>query len=122
MGLSEGEEETWCLVGDLTALYDLNALAFLGQLSPGRRRIVVVNNGGGRIFTRLPSMAGLAEGERNIAENRHDLRFEAWAAMWGMDYRLWRGEEPFPGGFGEAVVIEVVPDECETAAFWQSGK
>ncbi len=122
LGRSEGESEAWGIFGDLTALYDLNAPALLPQLSPGRRRIVVVNNGGGRIFSRLPSMAGLSPDERRIAENRHDRRFEAWAAMWGMDYRLWRTGEPFPETEAATLVIEAIPDEEETQAFWAAVK
>ncbi len=123
LGLSEGEAESWAVLGDLTTLYDLNAPALLTQLSPGRRRIVVLNNGGGRIFSRLPSLAGLPPKEKRVTENRHGRRFEAWAAMWGMDYRLWPASEPFPEveGSGE-VVVEALPDEAETEAFWAARK
>lgn len=122
LGLSDGEGESWGIFGDLTALYDLNAPALLPRLSPGKRRIVVIHNGGGRIFSRLPSMAGMAEEEKQITENRHDRRFEAWAAMWGMDYRLWRAGEEFPDDLPDTVLIEAVPDEAETEAFWNWGK
>ncbi len=122
LGLSEGEEEAWGIFGDLTVLYDLNAPALLPQLSPGRRRLVVVNNGGGRIFSRLSSMAGLSPAERQVAENRHGRRFEAWAAMWGMDYRLWSAGEPLPEADAETLVIEAIPDESETEAFWGAAK
>lgn len=122
LGLSAGEEESWGIFGDLTALYDLNAPALLAQIGAGRRRIVVINNGGGRIFSRLPSMAGLGPEEKRVTENRHEFRFETWAAMWGMGYRLWRAGEAFPGDLPDVVLIEAVPDEVESEAFWKWGK
>jgi 2-succinyl-5-enolpyruvyl-6-hydroxy-3-cyclohexene-1-carboxylate synthase len=119
LGLSEGVEESWGIFGDLTALYDLSAPWVLEQLSAGRRRIVVVNNGGGRIFSRLPSLAGVDEAGKRVTENRHGLGFEGWARMWGMGYRRvsipeeLSDEMPEPAG-----VIEVIPDEGQTEAFW----
>ena len=122
LGLSNGAEESWGLFGDLTALYDLNAPALLPQLAPGKRRIVVINNGGGRIFSRLPSMAGMAHGEKQVTENRHRIGFEAWASMWGVEYRFWRAGEAFPEDLPDTVLIEAIPDEDETEAFWKWGK
>ena len=39
LGLSDGEGESWGIVGDLTTLYDLNAPALLPQLAPAKRRL-----------------------------------------------------------------------------------
>lgn len=122
LGLSEGEGEAWGIVGDLTALYDLNAPAVLDQLSPGRRRLVILNNGGGRIFSRLPSMAGLSEPHKQVTENRHSRRFKNWTAMWDLGYVCWFAGDPFPDINGETVVIEVIPDNGETEAFWEARK
>jgi 2-succinyl-5-enolpyruvyl-6-hydroxy-3-cyclohexene-1-carboxylate synthase len=122
LGLSNEVEESWGLFGDLTVLYDLNAPALLTQLAPGKRRIVVINNGGGRIFSRLPSMAGMSPGEKQVTENRHRIGFEAWASMWGMEYRLWRAGEAFPEDLPDTVLIEAIPDEAETEAFWEHRK
>ncbi|MDF1859331.1 MAG: 2-succinyl-5-enolpyruvyl-6-hydroxy-3-cyclohexene-1-carboxylic-acid synthase [Verrucomicrobiales bacterium] len=118
LGMAEGGPESWGIFGDLTALYDLNAPALLEQLSEGRRRIVVMNNGGGRIFSRLPSMAGLKASEKKFTENRHHHCFASWAEMWGLDYLCWKaGEEP-PKIAGDHVLIEILPDEEATEAFW----
>ncbi|MCB1078252.1 MAG: 2-succinyl-5-enolpyruvyl-6-hydroxy-3-cyclohexene-1-carboxylic-acid synthase [Verrucomicrobiae bacterium] len=86
LGLSEGCEEAWGIFGDLTTLYDANAPWTLGQLTAGKRRIVVINNGGGRIFSRLPALSQVGAEEKVVTENRHSLSFEPWAAMWGVAY------------------------------------
>lgn len=122
LGLSVGEAESWGIFGDLTALYDLNAPALLDQVGPGKWRLVVINNGGGRIFSRLPSMSGMADEEKQITENRHQVGFEAWAAMWGIPYRRWEAGTAFPVDLPEIVLIEAIPDEAETEAFWKWGK
>lgn len=118
LGLSCGREEAWGVFGDLTALYDLNSPALLDEMPVGRRRIVILNNGGGRIFSRLPSMAHLSPPEKAVTENRHGFDFSSWAAMWGMEHFRWDGAEPFPNLRGERVILEIVPDEAETEAFW----
>lgn len=79
-------QENVCVVGDLTAIYDLNAPWIVSQLGAMRVRIVIVNNGGGRIFSRVPSLRALdAELRERIIENTHGVRFEHWAAMWSLD-------------------------------------
>lgn len=108
-GLSEGEVESWAIVGDLTALYDLSAPWILPRLSAGRRRIVVINNGGGRIFSKLPALAGLTDGERRAVENDHGVSLEHWAAMWGMGYmRVGREEDWRIGDQEPAAVVEIM--------------
>lgn len=120
LGLSEGEGESWGIFGDLTALYDLNAPALLDRLSGGKRRLVILNNGGGRLFSRLSSMAGLPEAHKAVTENRHTRRFENWAAMWDLGYVSWTAGEAFPRIEGESVVIEVMLDNAATEAFWEA--
>ena len=80
------ERENVCVVGDLTAIYDLNAPWIVPQLGDTRFRIVIVNNGGGRIFSRVPSLRAVDPALRErIIENAHDVRFEHWAAMWNIE-------------------------------------
>ncbi|HUJ15359.1 MAG TPA: hypothetical protein VL284_16350 [Thermoanaerobaculia bacterium] len=71
-------ENNWCIVGDLTAIYDSNAPWIVPQLD-AKFRIVILNNGGGKIFRRLP----LRRIER--IENAHALRFDSWAKMWNIE-------------------------------------
>jgi 2-succinyl-5-enolpyruvyl-6-hydroxy-3-cyclohexene-1-carboxylate synthase len=75
-----------CVAGDLTAIYDLNAPWIVPQLPRELRfEIVVVNNGGGRIFSRVASLAAI---DRTLLENAHDVHFDKWAAMWGIEDRV----------------------------------
>jgi 2-succinyl-5-enolpyruvyl-6-hydroxy-3-cyclohexene-1-carboxylate synthase len=106
LGWARPDVENWAIVGDLTALYDLSAPWALRHLGATRVRVVVINNGGGRIFTRM---------FRNPRfQNRHATSFAGWAAMWGAEYHA-----GLPAAtLGSAAVIEVRPDEAQTDAFW----
>jgi len=79
-----------CVVGDLTAIYDSNAPWIVPQLDSGIDwRIVIINNGGGRIFSRVPSLRKLDPTMRErMIENVHGIRFDHWAAMWGIEDRV----------------------------------
>jgi len=118
LGLAADGGESWGIFGDLTALYDLNAPWIDRQFDGGRRRIVVLNNGGGRIFSRLPSMRDLAEERKRVSENRHDLTFEHWAGLWGWNHVRWNGEFPFPDIDGDRALVEIEVDGEETEKFW----
>ncbi|MCB1230991.1 MAG: 2-succinyl-5-enolpyruvyl-6-hydroxy-3-cyclohexene-1-carboxylic-acid synthase [Verrucomicrobiae bacterium] len=107
LGLSEGAEEAWGFFGDLTTLYDATGPWVLDQLSKGKRRIVVINNGGGRIFSKLPALADLAEEEKRVTENRHQQDFSSWAAMWKLEYRRDYATDVLDDeGLGECGVME----------------
>ncbi|MGZ8867920.1 MAG: 2-succinyl-5-enolpyruvyl-6-hydroxy-3-cyclohexene-1-carboxylic-acid synthase, partial [Thermoanaerobaculia bacterium] len=97
--------ENVALIGDLTALYDLNAPWIVPQLDRGTRfRIVIVNNGGGRIFSRVASLKAMDPAVKSrIVENEHSLRFAKWAAMWDL----------------EANIIEKIPDPDATRRAWE---
>lgn len=122
LGLACDEEEAWGIFGDLTALYDLNAPALLAQMTPGQRRIVVINNGGGRIFARLPSLAGLDERARRITENRHQQSFAGWADLWDLPYLRWQAGEATPALPTGDLVLEIVVAQEASEAFWNDWK
>jgi 2-succinyl-5-enolpyruvyl-6-hydroxy-3-cyclohexene-1-carboxylate synthase len=85
-GWCDPSRDNVCVIGDLTAIYDLNAPWILTQLGAVRARVVIINNGGGRIFSRVASLRALDTTLRErIIENAHDVRFEHWAAMWNLD-------------------------------------
>ncbi len=110
----------WCspsalnvaVIGDLTALYDMNAPWIVPQLDPAIEfQIYVINNGGGRIFSRVASLRALPAGTRDrLIENSHDLSFESWASMWRLAYNN--------RDAGRAV-IEIRPDLDASARVWQ---
>ncbi|MNQ93982.1 2-succinyl-5-enolpyruvyl-6-hydroxy-3-cyclohexene-1-carboxylate synthase [compost metagenome] len=79
------DEPTTLLLGDLSALHDLNSLALLGK---GSRPLVVIllNNDGGSIFRMLPvpTRDQLLETYYCLP---HGLHFEHAAAMFGLHYR-----------------------------------
>jgi 2-succinyl-5-enolpyruvyl-6-hydroxy-3-cyclohexene-1-carboxylate synthase len=85
-GWCEPGRDNVCVVGDLTAIYDLNAPWIVPQLGDVPFRVVIVNNGGGRIFSRVASLRAVDPALRErIIENAHDVRFEHWAAMWNIE-------------------------------------
>ena len=100
----EAGRENVCVVGDLTALYDLNAPWIVPQLDDIAWRIVIVNNGGGRIFSRVASLRSMDAAMRErIVENSHSVRFTDWASMWAITER----------------VTELLPDPAASRRIWQ---
>jgi 2-succinyl-5-enolpyruvyl-6-hydroxy-3-cyclohexene-1-carboxylate synthase len=89
-GQCDSSRPNVAIVGDLTAIYDSNAPWLVAQLNAGIDwRIVIINNGGGRIFSRVPSLRKLDVTMRErIIENAHGIRFDHWAAMWGIEDRV----------------------------------
>jgi 2-succinyl-5-enolpyruvyl-6-hydroxy-3-cyclohexene-1-carboxylate synthase len=82
-----------CVVGDLTAIYDLGAPWIAPQLD-APFRIVIINNGGGRIFGRVASLRALDPALRErIIENVHGIRFDDWVRMWNIDVTELRPDE-----------------------------
>ncbi|HEY0143779.1 MAG TPA: thiamine pyrophosphate-binding protein, partial [Thermoanaerobaculia bacterium] len=103
-GQCEAGRENVCVAGDLTALYDLNAPWVVSQLEDVAWRIVIVNNGGGRIFSRVASLRSMDAAMRErIIENSHAVRFADWAAMWNIVEH----------------VTELLPDAESSRRLWQ---
>jgi 2-succinyl-5-enolpyruvyl-6-hydroxy-3-cyclohexene-1-carboxylate synthase len=115
---ASNENESWLILGDLSALYDLAAPWILSQLTNPKIRLVIINNGGGKIFSRVASLRDLPANARHIIENRHSMSFEPFAKLWGMDYLLVQN----PAALGELpqgpVILEIRPDPDQTEAFW----
>lgn len=109
-GLAREDVENWCVIGDLTALYDL-AGPWAQASRPGlRARIFVINNGGGKIFERIF--------KNDLFENRHAIEFGDWARMWKLAYQRWTSVPDSLAPVAGVEVIEVVPDEIATRQFW----
>ena len=119
LGWTADVEDAWCVIGDLTALYDLAAPAMLGQVTGRGRVLVVVNNGGGRIFERLPRLASMSGRARELMLNPHEVSLGGWASMWGMRHLQIRSQDDFDAlepGDG-TLLVELLPSATETAAF-----
>ena len=93
------------VVGDLTALYDMNAPWIVPQLDASMRfRLFIINNRGGRIFGRVASLKRVDAATRErVIENAHRVTFDHWAAMWNISDS----------------VTELRPDAAASARAWQ---
>ncbi|MBY0554513.1 2-succinyl-5-enolpyruvyl-6-hydroxy-3-cyclohexene-1-carboxylic-acid synthase [bacterium] len=113
LGWSEFEKVSYCYVGDLTAMYDLASLGLKPQLNSHKRNIVVLNNFGGQIFSRVF--------KNNDFINAHQTQFHHWAQMWGWNYLQVTKLEDLAQikNLTEAYnVIEIIPDQQQTQSFW----
>ena len=83
----------------------MNAPWIVPQLDPDvRLKIVIINNGGGRIFSRVASLKKIEPSIRKtIIENSHSFRFGKWASMWQLG----------------SSVLELTPDPRATERVWE---
>ncbi|MDX7998087.1 2-succinyl-5-enolpyruvyl-6-hydroxy-3-cyclohexene-1-carboxylic-acid synthase [Xenorhabdus sp. Reich] len=73
---------TLAIIGDISALYDLNSLALLRNLSTSMV-LIVINNNGGQIFSLLPTPH---EERQRFYCMPQDINFDHAAAMFGLNY------------------------------------
>lgn len=74
---------TLAIVGDISALYDLNSLALLRE-SAASMVLIIVNNNGGQIFSLLPTPS---EERQRFYCMPQNIRFHHAAEMFGLNYR-----------------------------------
>lgn len=110
IGLTRDQAENWCVIGDLTALYDLAGPWAAMHKKTGPLHVVVINNGGGKIFHRIFN--------NPLFENRHSFDFSNWAAQWRWSYVRWTTIPQSLEVSSKPVVIELVPDNEATHEFW----
>lgn len=109
-GLCRNSVPNWAILGDLTSLYDLVGPWITQQLGNIDATIVIVNNGGGQIFSRLYPYQEML--------NAHALNFEPLAKFWGLRYqRLTDLQDPIQDCKGVRI-IELQPNELATKRFW----
>ncbi len=111
LGLCQEGANNFAILGDLTTLYDMAAPWILPQMSETLVTLFVINNGGGKIFSRMF--------QSECFQNCHNLSFEPFARMWDMDYEKWE-EIPDNIDFGlvkKCRLIEIVPDNVATNRF-----
>lgn len=122
LGASAHEEDAWGIFGDLTALYDLAGLKMLAQVETKGRVMVVINNGGGRIFDRVPRLAIMSGKAKGWMAAESPVDFAALAKAWGMDHLRATHTDEFDGAGsdGKTVLLEIVPDARQTQGFLRS--
>ena len=120
LGWSAEVSETWAVVGDLTALYDLAAPFVLGQINCRGRVLAVINNGGGKIFERLPRLHSMSPRAIEWMTNPQSADFSGLATLWGMNHlRVLTVDDFDRFEAGEkSLLLEIVPDVAQTRAFW----
>lgn len=83
-GFANGlERRTTIVVGDLSALHDLNSLALVAA-SEFPITLIIINNEGGGIFDMLP--VSRSQYFEDFFATPHTFQFESAAAMFGLDY------------------------------------
>jgi 2-succinyl-5-enolpyruvyl-6-hydroxy-3-cyclohexene-1-carboxylate synthase len=127
LGLAAGTEHAWTLVlGDVSALHDLNSILGLPQ-AKAQIILVLVNNGGGRIFEFLPIHAhGWVKDP--LITTPHDFRFQGIAAMAGLPYELCSDRLRFRDLYqkalqsGKSCIIECQQDALADQAYVKAFK
>jgi 2-succinyl-5-enolpyruvyl-6-hydroxy-3-cyclohexene-1-carboxylate synthase len=111
------------MIGDLAALHDLNSLAMLRDLSVPLI-IVVLNNGGGAIFSFLP-IAEFKEGFEKFWGTPHSYTLSNAAAMFELNYSQPMDVEHFKKVYTQALksqtstIIEVITNREENLKIHQ---
>jgi 2-succinyl-5-enolpyruvyl-6-hydroxy-3-cyclohexene-1-carboxylate synthase len=120
LGWSAELSDSWAVVGDLTALYDLAAPFVLDQIVGEGRVLVVINNGGGKIFERLPRLESMSARAIECMTNPQSADLSGLATLWGMNYlKIGRSDDFDQFESGEKMLLlEVVPDDAQTKRFW----
>ena len=91
----------------------------LPQVEQQGRVLVVINNGGGQIFEKLPRLANLTEEQRAAIVQPQEVRLQSWAEMWGMDYLKIESREGFDHlEAGEKTLfVELIPNARQSEKF-----
>lgn len=120
LGWTAERQDAWAVVGDLTALYDMAAPFVFDQTNNAGRILAVINNGGGKIFERLPRLEAMDPRAAECLINPQQANFAALAMVWGMKHVRVSRADDFDrlDACDPPVLLEIVPDEKQTAAFW----
>ncbi len=120
LGWSADVSDTWAVVGDLTVLYDLAAPFVLNQINCQGRVLAVINNGGGKIFERLPHLKAMSPRAAGWMTNSQTADLAGLATLWGMNHLRVRTVDDFDlvETGPRTLLLEILPDAAQTLAFW----
>ncbi len=104
-----GSDSQWLILGDLSALYDLSAL-WAKNFTDQKFKIVILNNSGGKIFTRLY--------KETEFQNEHTYNFSHWAKMFNVNYHLGLSCLKDVKESTESCILELTIDNTQSEAFW----
>jgi len=125
IGATTTDAITWGVFGDLTTFYDLVAPTWLEQLKeihPEQKRVlVIINNGGGKIFERLPRVQALEEESKEIITQPHKRSLKGWAEWMGAHYIAVKFPEDIElDEEADFQVLEIFPDNKETDSLFSA--
>ena len=118
------DDRVLCVTGDLSFFYDQNALWNRNLRS--NLRILLLNNGGGGIFSQLPGLEASPARDGMVAAG-HSTHAEGCCAQHGVEYRAAYGSEDLYSGITWLVqddsdrprLLEVVTDKEQDQRVWQ---
>jgi 2-succinyl-5-enolpyruvyl-6-hydroxy-3-cyclohexene-1-carboxylate synthase len=115
---ANGRYPSTILTGDITFYHDNNGLLGLRNLPTNEVTFVVLNNGGGGIFQRLP-VARFDPPFRELFQASHGLDLSSFARTYNLDYFLVKERQALPDSFlgdpgqKKARLIEIKTDPVE---------
>ena len=86
-----------------------------------RRVLAVINNGGGKIFERLPRLQAMSPRAVEWMTNPQAADLAGFASLWGMRHLRIRTPDDFDGfdeGNEATSLLEIIPDPEQTRLFW----
>jgi|GEM_PF-2141080 len=112
LGQLSSERENWIILGDITSLYNINDFQILTKLKKQKIRIVVINNSGGQIFSRI------FKKNKDYFVNIQNRSFKKLADFWDLGYvdDLTNAILPLK------VLIEVKPKNSASDKMWDEWK
>jgi len=121
------DDRVLCVTGDLSFFYDQNAL--WNSNLRGNLRILLLNNGGGGIFTQLKGLEASPARDKMIAAG-HTTHAEGCCSQHGVEYRAAYGSEDLYSGMAWLLqddsdcprLLEVVTDVERDNRVWQQAR
>jgi 2-succinyl-5-enolpyruvyl-6-hydroxy-3-cyclohexene-1-carboxylate synthase len=118
------DQDLICLVGDLTALHDLNSMTlFQSQLKSKKVKLIVINNSGGGIFSFLPISQIDTQSEpgtfHKYFTTPHNFQFEPIAKAFLLNYQSPRNPRELEDAISHphSSLIEVVTQIDDNVKF-----